>query len=163
MQGMPVNISGEEVKAHLKKASVLTAGLSESELEELTRIAVPMEYPEGSLILQEDETSRDCYIVARGAVSVELKLSPSDSTAMSIHKIRDGGLAGEFSFIDGSRRSANIKVLHKSLVLRLNHDSLENLCTANNRLGYVIMKNMAVLMAQRLRSTNFELRSHMYL
>lgn len=163
MSGKPVNLGREEVFAHLKKAEILTAGLSDKEIGELADIAVAEEFAEGILIVKEDEVSRDCFIVAKGAVSVELKLTPNEETAMSIHKIRDGGIAGEFSFIDGSRRSANIKVLSKSIILRLRYAELNNLCETDTHLGYRIMKNIAVLMAQRLRSTNFELRAHLYL
>jgi len=146
----------------LEGVEALTSGFSGDDIKALAEIVEVEEYDEGELALEADELNRDILIIAEGAVSVELKLTSDEDSAKSIKKMRDHSVMGEFAFVDGSRRSANIRVIMKSTLLRLPHEELRNLCDGNNALGYKLMCNLASLMSQRLRNANFEIRAHLY-
>ena len=157
----PVEMDAAALRALLKKAEQLTAGLDDTELEKLVSTASAEEYDINCILAREDERSRDLFIVVKGALSVEMNLSPQDTVSISILKIRDGGVAGELSFLDGARRSASLKVVMPTTVIRFPHDKMEALFNAEKGTGLTIMRNLAQLVTQRLRSTNFELRSRL--
>lgn len=147
--------------ALLKKAESLTAGLDAADMEKLISIASPEEYGVNSVLTQEDERSRDIFIVVKGTLSVEMNLTPQDVKPVSLLKIRDGGVAGELSFLDGARRSASLRAAAPTTVIRFPYDKMEALFNAEKGLGLTVMRNLAQLVTQRLRSTNFELRSRL--
>lgn len=147
--------------ALLKKAESLTAGLDAADVEKLISIASPEEYGANCVLTQEDERSRDIFIVVKGTLSVEMNLTPQDVKPVSLLKIRDGGVAGELSFLDGARRSASLRAAMPTSVIRFPYDKMEALFNAEKGLGLTVMRNLAQLVTQRLRSTNFELRSRL--
>lgn len=147
--------------AVLKKAGQLTAGLDDADLDQLASVAFPEECDANGMLTREDERSRDLFIVVKGALSVEMNLTPQDSSPISILKIRDDGVAGELSFLDGARRSATLRAVVPTTVIRFPHDKVEALFNAETRIGLTVMRNLAQLVTHRLRSTNFELRSRL--
>lgn len=156
-----VEIDRAPLLAMLKNAQQLTAGLDDAQLEKLAAIARPEECGVNCLLTREDERSRDLFIVVNGALSVEMNLTPQDASPISLLKIRDGGVAGELSFLDGARRSASLRAVMPTTVIRFPHDNTEALFGAETGLGLAVMRNLAQLVTHRLRSTNFELRSRL--
>ncbi len=145
----------------LKTAEQLTKDLDDAELEKLASVCLVEKCDAGDLLTKEDERSRDLFVVVEGTLSVEVLLSPNDKETVSMMKIRPGGVAGELSFVDGSRRSAGLKSVGHTTVVRLPHDKVHALCETEKGIGYKVMRNLAALVTQRLRTTNFELRSHL--
>lgn len=157
----PVEMDRAELLALLKKAGQLTAGLDDEELNKLASVAYPEECDANGMLTREDERSRDLFIVVKGALSVEMNLTPQDTRPVSILKIRDDGVAGELSFLDGARRSASLRAIISTTVIRFPHDKMEALFNAEKGIGLTVMRNLAQLVTHRLRSTNFELRSRL--
>ncbi len=157
----PVELDRAALLAFLKNAVQLTAGLNDVELEKLSSTALPEECDANCVLTKEDERSRDLFVVVKGALSVEMNLTPQDASPVSILKIRDNGVAGELSFLDGARRSASLKAVIPTTVIRFPHDKVEALFNAETGIGLTVMRNLAQLVTHRLRSTNFELRSRL--
>lgn len=157
----PVELDRASLLAVLKKAAQFTAGLDDAELEKLSSTAYPEECDANCILTKEDERSRDLFIVVKGALSVEVNLTPQDASPISILKIRDNCVAGELSFLDGARRSASLKAVMPTTVIRFPHDRVETLFNAEKGIGLTVTRNLAQLVTHRLRSTNFELRSRL--
>lgn len=152
-----------EMITALHNAVSLTLDFTDEELKALAAISHAEEYEEGDYLMTEDEQANDLYIIAQGTVGIELRLAPDSHSSAQIHKAREGSVLGEFAFIDGARRSASVKMLEKSLVVRFPSADLYALCDNNFSIGYKIMRNLAILLAQRMRNITFELRSHLYM
>lgn len=157
----PVELDRVALLALLKKAGQLTTGLDDVELDKLASVAFTEECDTNCMLTREDDRSRDLFIVVRGALSVEMNLTPQDAGPVSILKIRDNCVAGELSFLDGARRSASLRAVVPTIVIRLPHDKTEALFNAEKGIGLTVMRNLAQLVTHRLRSTNFELRSRL--
>lgn len=157
----PLELDRAALPTLLKKAEQLTAGLDDAELDKLASVAFPEECDANCILTREDERSRDLFIVVKGALSVEMNLTPQDTNPISILKIRDDGVAGELSFLDGARRSASLRAVMPTTVIRFPHDKVEALFNAEKGIGLTVMRNLAQLVTHRLRSTNFELRSRL--
>ncbi len=144
----------------IKACDTLSKGLTDDEIKELAGISQIEIYNEEELVLVEDSTNRDLLVIGDGSVSVEMNLLPGDDKTVNIKIIHKNSIVGEFAFIDGSRRSANVKAVMRTEALRFPFEALDSLCKTNNQLGYSLMKNLAVLMSERLRNANFQLRLH---
>lgn len=153
----PVEIESITLLSILKKAEHFTAGLDNAGLGKLAAIAVPEEYDTNAILTQEDERARDLFIIVKGSISVEMNLT-HDTPPVSILKIRDGETVGELSFLDGARRSASLKAVVPTSVIRLPYDKMDELFNMDNGTGLIIMRNLAKLVTQRLRDANFGLR-----
>ena len=139
--------------------SDISAGLSSEELQQLSEIAEKRVYKEGEPIVREDEQTRDLYIVYDGWLSVEVHKHHSSENVFRLQMLRSKGVVGEFSFLDGSRRSADVIAMDEVKVLVLPYQKLIELMESNNHLGYKLMQNIAKLLCDRVRSANFELRN----
>ncbi len=163
MSKKPDNYNSSEIDEILKKTKVMTNDFSGQEISSLTSIVDVEIYEAGELILKEDDSSRDLFVVVHGSVSVEINVTFDKEDSIEIKKIRNNTVIGEFSFVDGSRRSANVKASMESTLFRFQFDKLDSLCKSDLNIGYKLMKNLAILMSERLRNANFELRTHLFI
>lgn len=147
--------------AAIISASAIADGLSDEQVQRLVTIASASEYAQGEIIIKENERTTDLFIIHEGHVSVEIKRFPYDASSQPILLIKTEGMVGEFSFIDRSPRSANVRAHDKVTCLVLPGDKLESLIESDYGIGYLLMRNMARLLAERIRGANLELRNQL--
>lgn len=145
--------------AGIISASALAEGLSEDQVQKLAQIALFSQYEPGEIIIRENDKTTDLFIIHAGHVSVEIKRFPYDASSPPILLIKAKGLVGEFSFIDRSPRSANVRAHDKATCLVLPGDKLEALILSDYKIGFLLMRNMARLLAERIRGANLEIRN----
>lgn len=120
------------------------------------------QYAQGEEIFSEASTGSELYIVCKGRVSLEVSLPnrPSQKqerlTAATI-----GMVSGELSLVDGSPRSARALVLEDTIVIELASSAIQPLMESYPRIGFVVMRNLASVLATRLRNTNLWLRNEL--
>ena len=149
-----------EIKIILSKC-YLAAGLGLADIEELAEIIDNVEYKEDEVIIRQDDQSRDLELIYSGHVSIEVRNHRGDGSVLKLQTIRSNSIVGEFSFLDGSRRSADVRAQTDVKLLRFPFDKLIMLMEKNPRIGYIIMGNLAKLLAERIRNVNFELRNQL--
>lgn len=135
----------------------LFKGLSEQELALIASKAVKAEYEENQEIFHEQSTESDLYILTEGRVQILGALGKTDSA--TIHTILPGKLFGEFAFIDGQPRSATAVAIQKSTVFKIPSQDIYNIFEQDAKMGYITMRNLARILARRIRQTAHELRS----
>ncbi|MFO1472592.1 MAG: cyclic nucleotide-binding domain-containing protein [Turneriella sp.] len=135
----------------------LFKGLSEQELALIASKAVKAEYEENQEIFHEQSTESDLYILTEGRVQIVGALGKTDSA--TIHTILPGKLFGEFAFIDGQPRSATAVAIQKSTVFKIPSQDIYNIFEQDAKMGYITMRNLARILARRIRQTAHELRS----
>lgn len=131
--------------------------LSEEKLQLVAAKAVRIDYAENQEIFHELSTESDIYILMEGRVQIIGALGKTDSA--TIHTILPGKLFGEFAFIDGEPRSATAVAIEKSSAFKIPRADLYALFEADRAMGYVVMRNLARILARRIRQTAHELRS----
>ncbi len=143
--------------------SPLTKGLTPTEIEQLSAICDDLSYNNGEYIIKENETNRDLYIIYKGLLSIEVCVAGQESSqGLNIKTVRGAGIVGEFSFIDGQRRSASVIAKNSVQLLHILYDRLSALMEQNNHIGYCIMQNSAKQICENLRCANYQLRSYLY-
>ena len=144
----------QEIKKETLKLAGIIKDLSEDEIADLLTIATEERYRRGSAIVREDAKSRDLYIIREGRVSVKLKLPSESGREEVLYQMRDSQVFGELSLIDGSPRSATVFADDDVVAYRLNYDQLLELLENKPHIGYIMMRNIAVIIANRVRDTN---------
>lgn len=148
----------------------LAADMTAGQMEKLVSIASIDSYPEGSVLIGEDEQSRDIFIIHEGLVSFKMKppvmgadpdIGGQAPTELEILFFR--GIVGELSFIDGLRRSATVVAMDSVKTLRLPEPKLTELLNTDPLFGYIFLKNLCALLCKKVRHASEELKNHLFL
>ncbi|MDH5510426.1 MAG: cyclic nucleotide-binding domain-containing protein [Nitrospinota bacterium] len=149
-----------DVKSILAQSDI-ARGMEVEQLDKLAAIARAVDFKKNDILIKENDTSSDIFILYKGWISVEIQRFPYDTTAQRLRVLKNKGVLGEFSFIDKSRRSANVRAQENVSCVVLPGDELEKLTESDAKVGFVIMKNIARLLSEKVRSSNFELRNQL--
>lgn len=139
----------------LKKVEIFR-GLSLSQLESLAQISEENKYRGGETVFAEHSTGDEVYIIKKGRVCIELGLKGKPNTA-TIQKLSVGQIFGELVLVDKRSRSATAICENDCEIIAISRDKLDKLFEEDSRLGYVVMRNLAQLLAERLRRTDLML------
>ena len=147
------NVRREELLETLL-SSHLTNDMVESEINALVEIAKERTYKSGKIIIHEDSKTRDLYIVHVGKATVKISLPSDIGHQEVIYAMRDGQIFGELSLVDGSPRSATVIAETEVITFRFDYDELMKLLEKQPRIGFHLMRNLAVIISARMRNTN---------
>jgi len=144
----------------LKNVEMLI-GLSDEQLERVAAICEKKVYNAGDVIVRENDTSGDIYIIHKG--SAEVILSGGQITAetlvapgpRSIISLGQGQVFGEVALIDMGPRSATVRCTSDGTELYVIHrDDFIRLCEEDTDIGYKVMRNLAADLSFKLRHRN---------
>jgi len=139
----------------LKKVEIFR-GLSLTQLESLAQISEEKKYRGGETVFTEHSTGDEMYIIKKGKVCIELGLKGKPNTA-TIQRLSVGQIFGELVLVDKRSRSATAVCENDCEIITINRDKLDKLFEQDSRLGYTVMRNLAQLLAERLRRTDLML------
>ncbi len=112
----PISDPAPKLKPHELIGMVpLLNGLSNDLLERISKHAKAMTFLAGDLVIGEGEKGDSLYIITHGLVSV-FKNSHEDEP---IAEFRDGDFFGEMALLEAQVRTANVKALKPTTLLRL--------------------------------------------
>ena len=135
-------------------------GISPEELEAIRDISQDISYKAGDVILEESSygADSDFYVILQGNVKVELQASRANSNeklSKRLAVLKGGQVFGEIGLLKGRRRTAMVSAYSDLSVLKINRKKLFQLFVYNPRLGYIIMKNLAGILSDRIMEMNF--------
>lgn len=136
-------------KVLLLKSAPLFAGLDSEELAALATIALEKEFASGEVIFEQDQPAHHLYVLIRGKVEV---LHHAESTDYPIATLGEKECFGEMAILDDQPRSATIKSLEPSTVLKIDRDSFRELIYERPQIAFAIFK----ILSNRLRVRNLE-------
>lgn len=130
----------------------LFSNLEESEIDQLAAICQERRVASGASVVKQNTTGTEMYIVADGAVEVFVQ---GLSDARSLVVLGKGQIFGEMALIDQGYRSASVRATREGATLyQIDSDSFYKLCRENNHIGFIVMRNLAVDIAFKLRHRN---------
>jgi CRP/FNR family transcriptional regulator, cyclic AMP receptor protein len=134
------------------KKSPLFSKLSAEELKVLLPLAQPENYPTGSIIFSQDSPAKKIYLLDHG--NVALKTAFSEGLEITYEMIRKPGeVFGLSALIAPARFNTTAICLEPTAVLAFSQQDLLPAFSRNPALGYRVMRNLAVLIAARLKRT----------
>ncbi|SHK39545.1 Cyclic nucleotide-binding domain-containing protein [Desulfatibacillum alkenivorans DSM 16219] len=135
---------------------VIAQGLSSDELDEVILCCDVLEFKDGDPIIKEHSINSSLYILEEGRVSVQIEVCREEKESMEEIAILDSGdVFGEIAFLEEWRRSACVMAVGDVSVLKLDGDRLHWLFERNNHIGYLMMRNLGLVLARRLMDTNY--------
>jgi SulP family sulfate permease len=131
-------------------------GMGPSELEALDRCKVVRTYQEGDLVLEPTSLGRELMLISRGEVKVSLKTSTG--SAIHLATLSRGQFFGEMSFLDGRAPSAYVHASQETEIFAIDRNAFAKLAAGSPSMSLGVMRSLALVLADRLRQTNVELR-----
>jgi CRP/FNR family transcriptional regulator, cyclic AMP receptor protein len=141
--------------------SDLTYGLVPHQIARLATIAEMRAYHPGTLVCDEHERSDELYIIDSG--SLEIWLDPASigrpgQPHRRIAELQAGQTCGELALLDQGVRSAQVRAgSHGARLVAFKRHQLIGLCDEDTMIGYRLMRNLAGVLALRLRIQDMRL------
>ncbi len=135
-------------------------GLTLEELDAVFVISDEVIYRSGDIILEESSygADSDFFVILQGNVKVEIQASQIQSEGR-INKrlavLKSGDVFGDMGLLRSKRRSAQVSAYSDLRVRKVNQKKLFQLFVYNPRLGYLIMRNLAAILSDRIMDMNF--------
>ncbi len=152
----------EEVANH-KNTQVLSVrqleffdGFSDKVLEAISGCIETQVYKDGEYIFKVQEDTDTVYFVAKGHVKLVLPLK--DGKQYHLQTICMGGIFGEMAFIHPRPRSANALTLDEVHLYSLSRQKFNEISSKYPEVAAIFFERMALIIANRLRYTNEELK-----
>ncbi|MBK8906089.1 MAG: cyclic nucleotide-binding domain-containing protein [Anaerolineaceae bacterium] len=138
--------------SNLLRRVQLFANLEPDELEQLAAICQEKTVGAGELIITQNTTGKEMYIVAQGSAEVYIQ---GLSDARSLVVLGKGQVIGEMALIDQGYRSASVRATREGASLYvIESEAFYKLCDENNHIGFIVMRNLAIDIAFKLRHRN---------
>ncbi len=130
----------------------LFSGLDAEDLEQLGEIAVWGEAEPANLLIRQNTTGTEMYVIASGSVQVFIEGFADEQSLVVLGR---GQVVGEMTLVDHGYRSASVRVTEEGCTYyRIEREDIEALCREHEHIGYAIMRNLASDLAFKLRHRN---------
>jgi CRP/FNR family transcriptional regulator len=144
----------EEIARLLAGLSIFSA-LSEAEVDELAKVAVPRTYPSGQVIFREGDTGDTCFVVRSGAVKITRE---HGGRTIALAELRTGEMFGELAMFGGETRSATAAALEETTAVALLATDFRRLLMTSPDIAVKMLEAMA----DRVRATNERLANQSF-
>ena len=130
------------------------------ELEPADRVslltqAVPTDFEDGTIIIDENSPNNAIYIIMDGEVRVEKQAGGKAPVILA--ELGVGAILGEMTFLTRGLPSASIVAQGNVEMLCVTHESIKKLVSSDPGLGGRFFHSVAVTLAHRLAETNKKL------
>lgn len=143
-----------DIKERLKKISLFKAIKNEEEsLLKIKDIIVEKQYPQDSFIIKEGEIGDCMYILNKGKISIEKKTLMGDTFSLAKLSEEQNFYFGEQALLDNDSRSASVRAITDTKCFMIKKDDFNKFCEENPYIGYLIIKDIAISLAAKLRKT----------
>jgi glutaminase len=135
----------------------LFKGLSPDECRLLEGIVQPLVFDKGATIIREGDDANLFFVLARGTVSVQIKVPGQGERRKRVASIGPGLSFGEMALLDGGKRSADIVADERVICYGLRVEQLQELAEEHPRIMITILGNLTREFSERLRHANEEI------
>lgn len=138
------------------------AGLTDAQLERVAGVLKRHAIPAGMEILTEGERSTSLFVLARGTVGTSKRLGlavrgPTDAAKQKfLVQINAPQFFGEMGLLTDHERSATVTAQTECEVLELRREDFDRLAREDLAFGYQVVRNIAGVLADRLRNTDHD-------
>lgn len=142
--------------AHFLKKNPVFEDLRTRELASVAGIVHERTYEAGEFLFELDQPGAAMFIVKTG--EVEIFVPSEGEKSLTLATLADGDFLGELALLDKSPRSASAKAVRRTEALALFREDLHALLEQHPAIGYRIYRALSMLIGQRLKATNEQLR-----
>jgi glutaminase len=135
----------------------LFKGLTQEDCRLLESIVQPLIFEKGDVIIREGTDANFFFVLARGTVSVQIKVPGRDDRKKRVASIGPGLSFGEMALLDGGKRSADIVADERVICYGLRVEQLQELAAEHPSIMITILSNLTREFSERLRHANEEI------
>jgi len=139
--------------------------LNGSQLKLIESLCEELEFRKGEIIFSENTREGELYLVEQGLVEILVNpdlVAPSNKKSNQpspIALLRRGQSFGEIALVDEGIRSASaIAQEDNTRLLKITRTKFLGLCNSNPELGYLVMYNLSVDLARKIRNADLQIR-----
>lgn len=136
-------------KALFLKSAPIFAEVEGEELAALADIALEHEFQPGEVIFEETQAPHHLYLIVEGKVEVFRRVNDHERPLANLGQKE---CFGEMAILDSLPRSASVRALETTTVLKIDRDSFHELIQERPRIAFAIFK----ILSGRLRHQNLE-------
>ncbi len=132
--------------------------LTDNQLKAIAMIADEKTYPKDTILLKEDSPASKLFLLLEG--DVDLIFSGGGEGAIVnalVGSIAPGEVLGVSSMIEPYKFISSAKATAAIKVIEIDSSALRALCEVDAKMGYAMMRNIAVAVLERLKYTQVEL------
>ena len=137
----------------------ICSGMSVPQIAALEQQLQRVVLPAGSVLFREDDAGDRLYLLARGEITVSIKLRGKVERTHRLGTYCPGVMLGEMAVLEGKARSADAVVVSDCVLHTLDGSALERMRLENPALHSQFMLNLTRQLVGRLRITTLELRT----
>jgi serine/threonine-protein kinase len=134
----------------LRKNYVFFSDFTEEDLFTIFKMSKKEAFKKGDVIIEEGTSGATMYVILKGTTSV---MKMINGQQVEVSKLGEGECFGEMSIIDRMPRSATIVAKEDSVLIAISEIVLR---TSNPKLCLKLYKNLASMVADKLRSRDTE-------
>ena len=127
--------------AKLIDHSPLGVELNDDEVSFLGSLMEGRVLDDGDFLIEDGTVDNALHLILSGKVEVVKRTSDDGYSSLAV--LREGELAGELSFIDGSPHTVGLRALCETHVLSLTRESFEGIIESHPQLVYKVMRVVA--------------------
>ena len=150
-----VNVYDNEKSLNLDELELLN-GFPIVAIETLYECTEVKEFVPNEIIFKGGDKSDEIYFVRKGNVKIVLSLN--DGKQFHLLTIGTGGVFGEMAFIDKITRSADAISVDDTNLYVLSRDKFNQVTSVHPEVAGMVFERLALLIANRLRQSNKELK-----
>lgn len=130
-------------------------GLNTTQLEQIAAHIQRESHASGTVIIEQNAAGDRMYMIAQGQVEV-LKRDPRGVLRTALF-LGEGQVFGELALLDQGARTATVRADEDPTVLySLTRSAFQALCDSDARLGYLMMRNLALDLAFKMRHQHLD-------
>ncbi|HET6438766.1 MAG TPA: Crp/Fnr family transcriptional regulator [Anaeromyxobacter sp.] len=133
---------GTASERSLLRGVSIFADLDGGALSALERVAEPREFPEGAVIVSQEEPGESLYVLVRGRVKVVLYGPTGREVILYIFR-SPGDFFGEMSLLDDQPRSATVIAAERSRLLSLSRADFQQHIAAHPRTALRVLTELS--------------------
>jgi CRP/FNR family cyclic AMP-dependent transcriptional regulator len=131
----------------------LFSELQDSDLREISKVAMTQLFKKDNMILIEEEVGSTMFIILDGRVKISRISDDGREVILSI--LSEGDFFGEMSILDGQNRSANVVTLEDSRILVIRREDFLRMLHDYPQIAINLLKELAA----RLRRSDSQIKS----
>jgi CRP-like cAMP-binding protein len=131
--------------------------LNPEQLDLLRPLFVETDCHAGTVLFDQDDPAIHLYLVVSGEVAIRFK--PDDGEAITIARVREGGVVGWSALIGRRWYTSAAIVTQYSELLRTSGAEMQGLCELHPETGLVMLDRFTAVIGERLRDTRPEIRA----
>jgi CRP-like cAMP-binding protein len=129
--------------------------LKPKDIEKMAKIGERRLYPKGSEVIREGTQGDTFGIIICGRVEIRKSITKEKSTA--VVELSTNDLIGELGFFGLKYRTASVMALEDTEIIEFSRKKFEVYMLDNPKMGVLLYRNMAQILAERLGKTDHKL------